>query len=281
MPPCHIRKSLRQLFPHKLSNSPLPPQRISQRLFGIKSLYPPKTNRFNVGADIPILTSSPSAASERKANTLPLRSGALAIKKGMSAVFDPETGTRTPCTVLQLDRVQVISHKTRDKHGYFAVQVGSGWKHEGNVTKPMLGHFSANRVSPKRYIQEFRVKDEMGLLPVGEMINADWFQEGQFVDVRSNSRGMGFSGVMKRWGFGGQDRSHGVSLTHRSLGSTGPSQGGGSRVYPGKKMPGNMGNEQVTIQNLRVLKIDAEKGLLVVKGKSKILGVLAGQRDVA
>jgi large subunit ribosomal protein L3 len=100
------------------------------------------------------------------------------------------------------------------------------------------------------------------------MINADWFQEGQFVDARSNSRGMGFAGVMKRHGFHGQDRSHGVSLTHRSIGSLGQSQGGGSRVYPGKKMAGNMGNEQVTIQNLKVLKVHAEKGILVVNGQS-------------
>lgn len=130
----------------------------------------------------------------------------------------------------------------------------------------MLGHFAANGVAPKRHIHEFRVKDENGLLPIGEMINANWFQEGQYVDARSNSRGMGFAGVMKRHGFHGQDRSHGVSLTHRSMGSSGPGQGGGSRVYPGKKMAGNMGNKQVTLQNLKVLKVDAEKGIVVVNG---------------
>ncbi|WEW55576.1 hypothetical protein PRK78_001007 [Emydomyces testavorans] len=266
MPPRLARRNVQQLLAPFLTPPLALTRTLPQQSFGIKSLYPPKTSRFNVGPDIPILSSSPSAALERRANTLPLRTGALAIKKGMSAVFDPKTGTRTPCTILQLDRVEVISHKTREKHGYYAVQVGAGWKHESNVTKPMLGHFAANEVSPKRYVHEFRVKDEMGLLPVGQMINADWFQEGQFVDVRSNSRGMGFAGAMKRWGFHGQDRSHGVSLTHRSLGSTGASQGGGSRVYPGKKMPGRMGNEQVTIQNLQVLKVDAEKGLVVVKG---------------
>lgn len=130
----------------------------------------------------------------------------------------------------------------------------------------MLGHFAKSEVAPKRHIHEFRVKDKDGLLPVGTVINADWFQEGQYVDVRSNSRGFGFTGVMKRHGFHGQDRSHGVSLTHRSMGSSGQGQGGGSRVYPGKKMAGRMGNEQVTLQNLRVLKIDAETGIVVVKG---------------
>lgn len=266
MPPRISSKSVQQLLVPSFTSPPALIPHIPQRSFGIKSLYPPKTSRFNVGPDIPILAASPAAALERKANTLPLRTGALAIKKGMSAVFDPETGRRVPCTVLQLDRVQVVSHKTREKHGYYAVQVGSGWKHESNVTKPLLGHFSTNEVSPKRHLHEFRVKDKKGLLAVGQMINADWFQEGQFVDVRANSRGMGFAGGMKRWGFHGQDRSHGVSLTHRSIGSLGPSQGGGSRVYPGKKMPGNMGNEQVTTQNLKVLKVDAEKGIVVVKG---------------
>lgn len=239
-----------------------------KRTFGIKSLNPPKPSRFNVGPDLPVLKSTPTAAFERKvkANTLPLRTGALAIKKGMTAFYDPETGKRTACTVLQLDRVQVVSHKTREKHGYYAVQVGAGWKHPSNMTKSLLGHFSANGVSPKRYVQEFRVRDESGLLPIGETINADWFEEGQYVDARSNTRGMGFAGVMKRHGMGGQDRSHGVSLTHRSLGSAGPSQGGGSRVYPGKRMAGNMGNVRNTVQNLKVLKVDAENGIVVVKG---------------
>jgi large subunit ribosomal protein L3 len=192
----------------------------------------------------------------------------LAIKKGMTAMYEPETGKRIPCTILQLDRLQVISHKSRQTHGYFAVQVGAGSKHSSNVTKPMLGHFSKHEVPPKRYIHEFRVRDEKGLLEIGSLIQPDWFQEGQYVDARSNSRGMGFAGAMKRHGFGGQDRSHGVSLKHRSLGSTGAGQGGGSRVYPGKKMSGRMGNEQVTIQNLKVLKVDVEKGLVVVNGKA-------------
>ncbi|KAE8156289.1 translation protein [Aspergillus tamarii] len=236
------------------------------RSFGIRSLNPPKASRFNVGSDLPVLKSTPTAALERKADTLPPRTGVITIKKGMTALYDAETGKRIACTVLQLDRVEVISHKTRQQHGYFAVQVGSGWKHPSNLTKSLLGHFSVNGISPKRHIFEFRVRDENGLLPVGQAINADWFQEGQYVDARSNTKGKGFAGVMKRHGFGGQDRSHGVSLTHRSLGSAGPSQGGGSRVYPGKKMAGNMGNEQNTVQNLKILKVDPQNGIVVVNG---------------
>lgn len=241
--------------------------RASVRPFGIRSLNEPKPNRFNVGPGLPVLESTSTAALKRKATSLPLRTGAIGTKMGMTAMFDPETGKRTACTVLQLDRVEVVSHKTRQKHGYFAVQVGSGWKHPSNMTKSLLGHFSVNGLSPKRHVFEFRVKDESGLLPVGQSIHADWFQEGQYVDARSNTKGKGFAGVMKRHGFHGQDRSHGVSLTHRSLGSAGPGQGGGSRVHPGKKMAGNMGNTRNTLQNLKVLKVEHESGLVVVSGE--------------
>jgi large subunit ribosomal protein L3 len=162
---------------------------------GIKSIHPPRPNRFNLGPGLPVLTSTSTAALARKAGSLPLRTGALAIKKGMTAIYDPETGKRTPCTVVQLDRVQVVSHKSRQRHGYFAVQVGAGWKHPSNVTRPMLGHFAGQGVSPKRYLAEFRVRDEKGLLAVGETIDADWFQPGQFVDARANCIGKGFAGV--------------------------------------------------------------------------------------
>ena len=181
-------------------------------------------------------------------------------------MYDLETGRRYPCTVLQMDRVQVVSHKTRKQNGYYAVQVGSGWKHPSNVTRPLLGHYAVNKVSPKRHMVEFKVRDERGLLGIGEMIGATWFQEGQFVDARANCRGMGFAGGMKRHGFHGQPASHGVSLTHRAMGSAGQSQGGGSRVYPGKKMPGRMGGQQVTTQNVKVMKVDGEKGLVVLNG---------------
>ncbi|KAH6683270.1 translation protein [Halenospora varia] len=226
-----------------------------------------KPARFNQQtAGLPTLGQSPAAALERKAKTTPLRTGALAIKKGMMALYDTETGIRTPCTVVQLDRVQVVAHKTREKNGYYAVQMGAGWKHESNVTRPLLGHFEQAGVSPKRFMQEFRVKDESGLLPVGTSIGPEWFLEGQFVDARANCRGMGFEGGMKRHGFHGQPASHGNSKTHRAMGSNGPSQGAGSRVHPGKKMPGNMGGQQVTVQNVKVLKVDAEKGILVLNG---------------
>ena len=263
-------------MPPKLPTSclQLPPSFLLPRLQinhvpkrGIRAIDPPRPNRFNRSQDLPLLTSTTAAALERKALTTPLRTGALATKKGMTAIYDPVTGRRWPCTVLQMDRVQVVSHKTRKRNGYFAVQVGSGWKHPSNVTRPQLGHFAGHGVSPKRHLVEFKVRDERGLLGVGEMIGANWFQEGQFVDARANCRGMGFAGVMKRWGFGGQPASHGVSLTHRSMGSAGQSQGGGSRVYPGKKMAGRMGGQQVTTQNVKVLKVDAEKGIVVLNGK--------------
>ncbi|OAP60820.1 50S ribosomal protein L3 [Fonsecaea erecta] len=240
-----------------------------RRCMGIRSIdRQPKHNPYNVVPGIQPLLSTPAAAFERKlrSDTLPLRSGALAIKKGMTAVYDVESGKRIPCTVLQLDRNQVVSHKTRRRHGYYAVCVGSGTINPKNVAKPMLGHYSVQGVSPKRFQREFRVRGPEGLLPVGEVIRADWFMAGQFVDTRSNCKGKGFAGPMKRWGFKGQPRSHGHSLSHRSHGSVGPSQGGGSRVYPGKKMAGNMGGQRNTVQNLKVLQADAENGIVVVHG---------------
>lgn len=262
--PC---KSCLQLFPTFLAPR-LIVKPLSKR--GIKSISIPRPNRFNRGHDLPILGSTPAAALARKAFTTPLRSGAIGIKKGMTALYDTATGNRSACTVIQMDRVQVVCHKTRQRNGYFAVQVGSGWKHPSNVTKPLLGHFAGNHVSPKRHMVEFKVRDESGLLDIGEMIGASWFQEGQFVDARANSRGMGFAGGMKRHGFKGQPASHGHSKSHRSIGSLGQSQGGGSRVLPGKKMPGRMGGHQVTTQNVKVLKVDEEKGIVVLKGMAEL-----------
>lgn len=229
----------------------------------------PKQNRWNQLPGLPVLTSSHRGALERKlkADTLPLRSGALAIKKGMTAVYDEETGKRTPCTVLQIDRCQVVSHKTRPEHGYWAVQVGTGFRHPSNVTRPELGHYARYEVAPKKKMFEFRVRDGTGLPTQGSLITPTWFLEGQFVDVRAKGKGKGFAGVMKRHGMGGQPASHGQSLTHRTMGSAGGGQGSGSRVLPGKRMPGNMGGERVTVKNLRVLKVDEENGLVVVNGK--------------
>lgn len=245
-----------------------------KRCMGIRSIdRRPKHNPYNATPDIKPLQSTPAAAFERKlkADALPLRTGALAVKKGMTGIYDVESGKRIPCTVLQLDQNQVVHHKTLQKHGYYAVCVGGGAKSAKKVTKPQLGHFSAQGVAPKRFLQEFRVRGEEGLLPVGEEIRADWFTVGQYVDTRSHCKGKGFAGPMKRWGFKGQPRSHGHSLSHRSHGSVGPSQGGGSRVYPGKKMAGNMGGQRVTIQSLKVLQSDAENGIVVVHGEYRIL----------
>ncbi|KAF2770134.1 mitochondrial 54S ribosomal protein YmL9 [Teratosphaeria nubilosa] len=236
---------------------------------GIKSIQPRQrnpVNRYNNGAGLPKLESSRQAAFERKEPMLPLRTGALLIKKGMSAIYDPATSKRIPCTVLQLDRCQVTGHKRRDKHGYWAVQVGMGTKEARNVTRPGRGHFAAQGVPIKKHLAEFRVKNEEGLPAVGSNITADLFQPGQFVDVRGVTRGMGFTGGMKRWGWGGQPASHGNSKTHRAMGSSGASQGSGSRVHPGKHMPGRMGAENNTVQNLKILQVDKENGIVVVSG---------------
>ncbi|KAF8474956.1 translation protein [Kalaharituber pfeilii] len=195
-----------------------------------------------------LLESSQAAALLRK--QLPARTGVIATKKGMTAIYQP-SGERIPCTVLQLDRVEVMGVKTVKEHGYWAVQVGAGWRHPRNATKPMLGHFAACGVSPKEEVHEFRVSGEKGLLPAGTLLKPDHFKEGQYVDVRANCKGKGFAGGMKRHGWGGQPASHGNSLSHRVLGSAGQSQGGGSRVYPGKTMAGRMGGHQVTVQNLK------------------------------
>lgn len=214
---------------------------------------------------LPALTTGPAAALARKAQSTPLRSGVLAIKKGMTALYSPD-GTRTAATVLQLDSVQVVANRTAPKNGYWAVQVGCGRRNPDNVSSPMLGYLEAKGLGVKRSLAEFRVRGEEGLLPIGTQILPDWFMPGQHVDVRSNTKGKGFAGAMKRWGFAGQGASHGNSLNHRTIGSAGGSQGSGSRVHPGKKMPGRMGNERRTIQNLKVLKVDNELGIVVVAG---------------
>ncbi|KAL2261897.1 hypothetical protein VTK26DRAFT_3053 [Humicola hyalothermophila] len=225
-----------------------------------------KPHRFNqVTSGLPAPTTGPAAALKRKERTTPVRAGVLATKKGMT-VFMGKSGARIPCTVLQLDRVQAVFNKTRRTHGYWAVQVGMGERLPGNVGAPMLGYFEAKGIAPKEVLAEFRVRDESGLLPVGAQLLPDWFYIGQRVDVRSHARGMGFAGGMKRHGFSGQEKSHGNSLNHRTIGSVGPSQGSGSRVLPGKKMPGRMGGQRVTIQNLPVLMVDNELGIVVVKG---------------
>ncbi|KAI0392515.1 translation protein [Xylariaceae sp. FL0594] len=233
------------------------------------STAPPrsKPTRFNqVSSGLPAPSTGPAAALKRKAQSTPVRTGLLTTKVGVTAIYDRQKGTRTPCTVLQVDQCQVVATKTRAKNGYWAVQIGCDSKTPENTTAPLLGYYEAKGIAPKRHLAEFKVRSEEGLLPVGVQLLPDWFKVGQYVDARSNSRGMGFAGGMKRHGFAGQEASHGNSKNHRTIGTNGPSQGGGSRVHPGKKMPGRMGNEQVTIQNLRVLKTDNKLGIVVVKG---------------
>lgn len=194
--PCCWQQELTRLLPYQQTRAIRSTQ---------KKIRP--VSRFNASPSLPTLGASAASAIECRvtADTLPLRTGALAIKKGMTAIYDPNTGIRTPCTVLQLDRVQVVAHKTREQHGYYAVCVGFGWRHPTNVGNAMLGVYANTRVkdakggdvglSPKRFIKEFRVKDKTGLLGIGEMVTPRWFQEGQFVDARANTRGMGFAGV--------------------------------------------------------------------------------------
>ncbi|KAK9472422.1 mitochondrial 54S ribosomal protein uL3m [Dipodascopsis tothii] len=211
---------------------------------------------------LPVLRDSPENARLRR--QFPARTGLLAYKRGMMPFFT-EDGRRVACTVLHIDRVEVTHTKTAEKEGYYAVQVGIGSRPARNVTKAMTGHFARAEVAPKRQVGEFRVRDESGLLPLGQELRADHFAEGQFVDVRGISKGKGFAGVMKRHGFHGLKASHGVSVSHRSAGSTGQSQDPG-RVLPGKKMAGHMGCERVTVQNSEVLKVDLESGIILVRG---------------
>jgi large subunit ribosomal protein L3 len=162
----------------------------------IKSTNTPRPDRFAHRPGKPALNSTSTAALERKAHSTPLRTGLLALKRGMTAIYNPTTGKRTACTVLQLDRNIVVAHKTRDKNGYWAVQIGAGQREARNVTKPMLGHFAKAETAPKRWVAEFKVRGEEGLgVQVGESVGAGWFKEGMWVDVRGISRGMGFAGV--------------------------------------------------------------------------------------
>jgi len=192
-----------------------------------------------------------------------LRSGIIAKKVGMTRLF-MEDGKQIPVTVLQLDGLQVIAQRTADAHGYSAVQLGAGTAKAKRTSQAMRGHFAAAKVEPKRKVAEFRV-DPDNLIAVGEEITADHYFEGQFVDVSGTSIGKGFAGGMKRHNFGGLRASHGVSISHRSHGSTGQCQDPG-KVFKGKKMAGHMGAVRVTTQNLQVVRTDSERGLIMVKG---------------
>ncbi|MCT4555902.1 MAG: 50S ribosomal protein L3 [Pelagimonas sp.] len=192
-----------------------------------------------------------------------MRSGIIAKKVGMTRLF-MEDGKQIPVTVLQLENLQVVAQRTNDKHGYTAVQLGAGSAKAKNTSKAMRGVFAAASVEPKRKLAEFRV-DEDKLIEVGAEITAEHYNEGQYVDVAGTSIGKGFAGGMKRHNFGGLRATHGVSISHRSHGSTGQCQNPG-RVFKGKKMAGHMGAVRVTTQNLQVVKTDAERGLIMIKG---------------
>jgi len=192
-----------------------------------------------------------------------LRSGVIAKKVGMTRLF-MDDGKQIPVTVLQLDGLQVVGQRTSEAHGYSAVQLGAGTAKAKRTSQAMRGVFSAAKVEPKRKIAEFRVAPE-NLIDVGEEITANHYFEGQFVDVSGTSIGKGFQGAMKRHNFGGLRASHGVSISHRSHGSTGQCQDPG-KVFKGKKMAGHMGAAKVTTQNLQVIRTDADRGLIMVKG---------------
>ena len=192
-----------------------------------------------------------------------MRSGVIAQKVGMTRVFT-DAGEHVPVTVLKLDGCQVVAHRTAEKNGYSAVQLGIGVAKVKNVSKAERGRFAIANVEPKFKLAEFRVPDD-GLIPVGAEITADHFVVGQFVDVTGTSLGKGFAGGMKRWNFRGLRATHGVSVSHRSLGSTGGRQDPG-KTFKNKKMAGHMGAERITTQNLRVVQTDVVRGLILVEG---------------
>src|SRR6188508_1949717 len=192
-----------------------------------------------------------------------MRSGVIAQKVGMTRVFT-ETGEHIPVTVLKLGNCQVLGHRTTEKNGYVALQLGSGTRKTVYLPKAERGQFAVAKVEPKRKVAEFRV-DESGLIPVGAEITADHFVVGQFVDVTGTSVGKGFAGGMKRWNFRGLRASHGVSISHRSIGSTGGRQDPG-KTFKNQKMPGHMGVDRITTLNLKVVQLDVERGLILIEG---------------
>jgi large subunit ribosomal protein L3 len=192
-----------------------------------------------------------------------MRSGVIAKKLGMTRLF-MEDGKQIPVTVLQMENLQVVAQRTAEKDGYTAVQLGAGVAKAKRTSAAMRGHFAAAKVEPKRKIAEFRVSEE-NLIPVGEEIVASHYLVGQKVDIAGTSIGKGFAGAMKRWNFKGLRATHGVSISHRSHGSTGQCQEPG-KVFKGKKMAGHMGAARITTQNLEIVKTDDDRGLIMVKG---------------
>ena len=192
-----------------------------------------------------------------------MRTGLIAKKLGMTRLFR-EDGTHVPVTVLHLDEVQVVDTRTQERDGYTAVQLGIGRAKVKNVTKPQRGHYARVKVEPKRKLVEFRVAAD-AVLESGATLTAAHFVVGQKVDVTGTSQGKGFQGGMKRWNFAGLEASHGVSISHRSLGSTGNRQDPG-KTFKNKKMAGHMGQDRITTLNLQVARVDVEKGLIMIHG---------------
>ncbi len=192
-----------------------------------------------------------------------MRSGVIAQKVGMTRIYT-DAGEQVPVTVLRLDQCQVVAHRTDEKDGYTALQLGVGLRKVRNTPKPLRGHFAKASVEPKRKLAEFRVTPE-NVIAVGAEITADHFVVGQFVDVTGTSIGKGFAGVMKRWNFGGGRATHGNSVSHRAHGSTGQRQDPG-KVFKNKKMAGHLGDERVTTQNLKIVRTDVDRGLIMVEG---------------
>ncbi len=192
-----------------------------------------------------------------------MRSGLIAQKVGMTRIFT-ETGEQVPVTVLRVEGCQVVAQRTEEKNGYTALQLGAGLAKAKNTSRPMRGHFAVAKVEPRRKLAEFRVSPE-NMIDVGAEITVDHFIAGQYVDITGTSIGKGFAGAMKRHNFGGLRASHGVSVSHRSHGSTGQNQDPG-KVFKGKKMAGHMGDERVTTQNLEVVKTDPDRGLIMIRG---------------
>ena len=192
-----------------------------------------------------------------------MRTGLIAKKMGMTRIF-ADDGQQVGVTVLSLDGCQVVGQRTTERDGYVALQLGAGTKKAKNTNKAQRETFAKAEVEPKAYVTEFRV-DADGLLDVGAELSAEHFVAGQKVDIQGETIGKGFAGAMKRWNFGGLRATHGVSVSHRSHGSTGNRQDPG-RTFPGKKMAGHYGTETVTTQNLTIVRVDAERGLILVKG---------------
>ncbi len=192
-----------------------------------------------------------------------MRTGLIAKKLGMTRLFKDD-GTHVPVTVLHLDEVQVVDTRTQERDGYTAVQLGWGTAKVKNVSQPNKGHFARVKVEPKKKLREFRVSPD-ALLESGQMLTAAHFVPGQKVDVCGVTKGKGFAGGMKRWNFRGLEASHGVSVSHRSHGSTGNRQDPG-KTFKNKKMAGHLGVDRVTTLNIEVAAVDAERGLVMVRG---------------